>query len=471
MSFFIIFCAVLAHGSGLNQVAEAFPTRGSFVSLEDFWKLFQPARLMIRTDLFNSPLGVDIVEALRLQLGLQSRNDAIKHFLKFNKPEVKAAMRDMHRSMNEAKMILFAVRSNLDDMRIFINPLRHSVSAYLECKRNRPCLCDSLPSGVRYTEYYDLVFEQLDATNYPVITGDVPGIVAELPSETFEGSNRSFCGYKNGVIKLPRSIIDLHAKSALRIREPFSLIEFDCDARLLVMLDASTNRVLFWRGDAIEPSTADVSRMADVAVVLGRSHYYIGYKGRQTDNTHRARVDFWFDPFSIPAGAYLPGAYPQIPGDPSFPRGVYRMAISEDASPSLEPLPTRSLDYPRDDGSWETIHVPIFDCREFRSMHWPELMVMKTGVGIACISRSTASRIHAMNVALRELVENHDLFTSNEALTDHQALFLLLVQMFSDGRVLDAWKVLHDSPWSCLTTTSYPIQAIGIFMSTVTVDE
>ena len=180
------------HLSGLSTPSSPSPISG-WLNRPDFLsKYCRPGKLLMRTDLFIVE-GEELIEKLRRQLGVQSREEAVRHFLDNNKPEIIAIVDPHIARLFPGSSLLFpdlyhvikvASMSQKDLYEPIIPPLRDLLAEYTENRARFP-FYDYLPTVIRrdYLEHFTPVpWEQ-----FPVRPGAPgSGVVAYLPRSSDE---------------------------------------------------------------------------------------------------------------------------------------------------------------------------------------------------------------------------------------------------------------------------------------------
>ena len=166
--------------ASLSTAYEGGPLDGWLEPSDFISEYYRPCRLFMRTDLFIVD-GEDLVEKLRVQLGVEKREQAVSHFFDMNKPEVKGIVaphiatlfrRDLYHLLQglSADKVLFVP---------VIEPLRDLLSEYVENRARFP-FYDFLPQIMRkdYLHY----FTPIPWEEFPVRPGAPgSGVVAYIP--------------------------------------------------------------------------------------------------------------------------------------------------------------------------------------------------------------------------------------------------------------------------------------------------
>lgn len=191
--------------------------------------------LLMRHDIFVSD-GKDLVEALRLQLGLSRRVDAARHFVKNNKPEIDEVLGDLD---------LFQVITHLGLSKkyliVMMHPLRELLEDYTD-KRARFPFYDYLPPGLRreYLRYFTPV------SNFQVFPG-VDGILAYLPRcysnySNINGEDQYVYGdliVLDGIGDTSSRIVNVKDGRSADLNNKFTDISFFMDTREVLVSDES----------------------------------------------------------------------------------------------------------------------------------------------------------------------------------------------------------------------------------------
>ena len=218
--------------SKLEGVASSFlvnPTSASVLGA-DASKLYGP--LLMRTDLFVAE-GVDLVEKLRLQLGVKERVDAIRHFFKYNQPEI-AEVTNSH----DMFQFIAGLGKHKTALLTVMAPLRDLLDEYIVNRARYP-IYDYLPTGLR--DEYLKYFTPVDKDDFPVRVG-TPGVLAFLPrcGEMYEelfGADQPLLGnliVLKGIGNYPSRIVNLIDGTSTDLNREFDGIVFVVETREVI---------------------------------------------------------------------------------------------------------------------------------------------------------------------------------------------------------------------------------------------
>ena len=227
----------------------------SFLKFDDVKELIK--RLMMRTDVLVDDQVQDVVEALRLDVGYETRVEAIKHFFDRNEPEMYAFLRRILAVNND--IVLAAAISKPVIARAFLAPLSTAISRYITDRRQM-CMYDYMPMGLRTMENYLEFFTALKATDFPVTALSPQGFATVLGHDALDGLktviiDKSLLYIYDSDYTIQR-LIDLRTGCAVAINTSYRVSAIPSKRCLVV---AKGDKGLVWRSDSVTPTILNIS--------------------------------------------------------------------------------------------------------------------------------------------------------------------------------------------------------------------
>ena len=247
----------------------------SFLSIDDLWHGLDLPSLMQRDDVLVSTEGIDVTEQLRLHLGLPTKAETVPLFIQRNTPELKNAFTQIIRRNSDVSIAAAIAMPRLFNR--VIRPILASIISFILGERNFP-LFRLLPAGLRVPEDYQKIFRPLPA--YPVVQGDVPGIIATLPGEigladeedarVFKlGRDFILIRFSPGSSRLDR-IIDVKNACAVELTPGFRRPFINPATRTFNVQCEPSSHVIIWLEDSVQPHWCQLIRTPHRAVQLPR---------------------------------------------------------------------------------------------------------------------------------------------------------------------------------------------------------
>ena len=219
----------------------------SFISLEDISNHLNPGRLMMRTDVFVDRDGVDLVESLRRELGMPTRLDAVRYFIKRNKPELTQALLSMHSTIQEIPFAFIAARVHSSELRRIAAPLITTLINFMNDRKGR-CFYDMMPSAFRDPARYDALFTPVDPQSYRVVRGAIHPIHASLPDETRDVAIDYLSDWFIRIKPTnsgPTRYVDMYSGCAADVNPDYHIIALFPDQRSMFLFRHSSIQVWF----------------------------------------------------------------------------------------------------------------------------------------------------------------------------------------------------------------------------------
>ena len=239
---------------------------GSFVAFDDCKELL--SRVMMRTDTLVDELGGDLVEEMRLAIGFESRQEAIRHFFRRNELEVDAILKVMLAGGND--LVLAAAFAKPVAYRSVFAPLADAIRTYL-ANRKQMCMYDYLPLGLRRMAKYLQYFTPIDHEALPVTPLSKYGHLTLIHDDSLDHRQNFMmegCILDSSDVYTTR-LMDLRAGCAVDLKPGLTLIRVP-HQRVLLFSRSGSKEVSVFRSDSIEPKTFTVGR----GITGGLAYYF-----------------------------------------------------------------------------------------------------------------------------------------------------------------------------------------------------
>ena len=220
---------------------------------------------------------VDPVETLMAQLGTAERLIAVKHFINYNQPELRALSRRILYSHGSVCILGLQLTSVVPpDIAQLIYDL---VLGYVQSRDGR-CMYDHVPMEFRDTHKYDAMFTELDGVSQSRSTpGDVEGVLMYVDSDSFlsHQGGEVFRDPVTGMFRVERDDATTFVTNTCAATLKIAYRGFHFYPGLRSVAGVTEDVAYIWRADSVVPVTIPFSRDSRFGFVASYDAVYFAY--------------------------------------------------------------------------------------------------------------------------------------------------------------------------------------------------